>query len=219
MSSTGGQGQGQSRYLAALWCAAEAGVPLVRARLAGLLGVTSQTVSDAVAALRAAGLVEVDGRELRLTPEGTEMAATIVRRTRLVERLLIDELRLRWADAAAEVVAWERAMSAQAVEALAERLGRPTTCPHGNPIPDGGGPVDAGRRLAELEAGAEFEVLRVPELIEPPGAMLEFLQSSGVVPGARGRVTSRAGDGTVVVGLEGGSVALGADTAAHVRVA
>ena len=67
-------------------------------------------------------------------------------------------------------------------------LDDPNTCPHGNPIPgtDYVAPADA-MPLAEVGASGAFTVERIPEELEFEPGQLEFLEHSGLMPGARGR--------------------------------
>lgn len=210
---------GHGRYLVALWGYAELGHHPAQVELAGKLGVTTQSVNQAVTELRVAGAVADDRRRpIRLTALGTALARDAARRARLVEWLLADALRFGWADIADEAPAWARTLSPHALDRLDEQLGHPAACPHGNPIPRAGPPQLDGRPLTDVEAGTAFTVLCVPELVGSP-AMLQFLQDSAATPGAHGHVCDHGPGGTCVVHLPAGPVALAADTARWLHVA
>jgi DtxR family transcriptional regulator, Mn-dependent transcriptional regulator len=94
--------------------------------------------------------------------------------------------------------------------AMLKLLGDPTTCPHGNPIPGSAYHAPVTRPLASLETGSAFTVSRIPEELEFAPGLLEFLEESGIAPGARGTVTASAPDGTRTIEIAGNRVGVGA---------
>jgi DtxR family Mn-dependent transcriptional regulator len=94
-------------------------------------------------------------------------------------------------------------------DALRDLLGDPTTCPHGNPIPGSHYEQPASMALTDLAAGDEFTVLRIPEELEFTPGLLEFLESSSLVPGREGTVTAASPDGTTTVEIGGKYVGIG----------
>src|SRR4029077_20787856 len=74
-------------------------------------------------------------KEIELTAAGMKAAEAIVRRHRIMERWLTDALGLDWVTADEEAARLEHAVSEVVERRLYEALGRPRTCPHGNPIP------------------------------------------------------------------------------------
>src|SRR5919204_87707 len=81
-------------------------------------------------------LVRLNGRkEIALTDAGGSLAAQIVRRHRLIERMLTDLLGYEWWATHEEAERLEHAISPEMERRLIERLGDPETCPHGNPMP------------------------------------------------------------------------------------
>src|SRR5437764_8597659 len=151
-----------SRYLEALydmWAAAE---PLRRARLADWLGVSRPPVAVGLRRMTRDGLVRMNARkEIELTTAGMSAAESIVRRHRIMERWLTDGLGLDWVTADAEAARLEHAVSDVVERRLYEVLGRPATCPHGNPIPGYSEPVAGETRLSSLRAGSRATVTRV----------------------------------------------------------
>jgi DtxR family transcriptional regulator, Mn-dependent transcriptional regulator len=163
------------------------GQPVIAARLAERLGVSAATVSEMVTRLGREGLVSVDGetRQLNLTDRGREAAERTFRRHALSEWLLTEVVGLGWAEADEEAHHLQHALSDRVTDRIDELLGRPPTCPHGNPIPrDGHTPErPAGLPLAEARAGSEVTILRVTEEAEEDARLLTFLQENGVRPG------------------------------------
>src|SRR5436305_14603084 len=123
-------------YLAAIYDLASSGKPVIGARLAKHMGISAPAVTESIQRLSRGGYVKVGpGKALILTPKGREIAEVMARRHRLLERWLTDSLGLNWTDAHEEAHRLEHALSPRVEERLAEMLGMPSTCPHGNPIP------------------------------------------------------------------------------------
>ncbi|MCL6516946.1 MAG: metal-dependent transcriptional regulator [Alicyclobacillus sp.] len=173
-------------YLEGIYVLQSEGVTVLSSVLADYLGVSRPTVSQTVARLTSAGYVRFgEGKEVLLTDRGLELAESIVRRHRLLERWLTDELGLDWADAHVEAGRLEHAVSPLVEARLMERLGRPTTCPHGNIIPGTNAQLPPSRPLTEVEGPAEVTVVRILEQAEEDLDLLRFLHRAGLVPGAR----------------------------------
>jgi DtxR family Mn-dependent transcriptional regulator len=131
------------------------------------------------------GLINVNHqKEVTLTDAGQSMAETMVRRHRLAERLLIDILGLDWADVHEEAHRFEHAISPRVEERILAVLGRPTTCPHGSPIPGTGAIVSGDAvRLEDVEAGQHVVIHRISEDAENDRELLGFFERSGLLPG------------------------------------
>ncbi len=201
-------GTGFAAYCEAIYELAEDDLDVIQARIADRLGVSRPAVSEMVRRMAADGLVTVDGK-IRLTPAGIALAERIVRRHRLAERFLTDVLGLAWAEAHHQAGRWEHVID-ETVEAAMDRvLGRPTTCPHGNPIPGSDYRESPAVPLADLEVGADFTVRRIPEELEFAPGVLEFLEDNTVQPGRSGRLTATSPDGSVTVRIEDRVVGLG----------
>lgn len=163
------------------------GQPVIAARLAERLGVSAATVSEMVTRLVREGLLVVDreSRQLTLTDAGRSAAERTFRRHALSEWLLTEVIGLGWAEADEEAHHLQHALSDRVTDKIDELLGRPPTCPHGNPIPRGGHTPErpAGRRLSEAQQGTDVTILRVTEEAEEDARLLTFLQENGVRPG------------------------------------
>ena len=130
-------------------------------------------------------MVRIDPRkEIVLTEAGRVVAESIVRRHRIMERWLTDSLGLDWVQADEEAARLEHAVSELVEERLYEALNRPTTCPHGNPIPGHAEPRADERRLSSLDSGAQASVTRISEVAEREAPLLlGYLLERGLVPG------------------------------------
>jgi DtxR family Mn-dependent transcriptional regulator len=205
-------------YCEAIFELREDAIDVVQARLAERLRVSRPAVSEMVGRLRAAGMVNVDDRSVRLTPNGAALAEQVVRRHRLAERFLTDVLELPWAEAHEEAGRWEHVLSPRVEAALDRYLHHPTTCPHGNPIPGSGHVAGDTAVVADLATGDSFTVVRIPEELEWTDGMLEYLEHAALEPGRHGEVVSVSPDGTVTVRGPHGMVGLSAFVARRIIV-
>lgn len=174
-----------SRYLEAIYYMWSEGEPVRSARLADWLGVSRPTVTVALRRMTRDGMVRISSRkEIELTEWGKEAAAAIVRRHRIVERWLTDQLGLDWVTADEEAARLEHAVSEVVERRLYDVIGRPASCPHGNPIP---GHSEADRtevRMADLGPGATAVVSRISEVAEREApALLRYLEERRLMPG------------------------------------
>jgi DtxR family Mn-dependent transcriptional regulator len=173
-----------SRYLEAIYYMWAEKEPLRSARLADWLGVSRPTVAVGLRRMTRDGLVRMNGRkEIELTARGKREAESIVRRHRIMERWLTDGLGLDWVTADAEAARLEHAVSDLVERRLYEVLGRPATCPHGNPIP---GYSEASKneiRLSSLKAGDRARLTRVSEVAEREAPrLLAYLHDRNLTP-------------------------------------
>ena len=206
-------------YLEAIWELEEEGVQVIQARLVEHLGHSAPSVSEMVKRLRADGYINVRGRDITLTPKGRTRAVSVVRKHRLAERLLTDVIGLPWHKTHMEACRWEHVISDEVEERLVTLLGNPPTCPHGNPIPGAGGPHRDLVALAESEPGDRVRLERVTEQVEVDLPALVYLDDNGFVPGTNAEVRAKAPDGTVVLDLDEGTIALGPTLASQLYVA
>ena len=113
-----------------------------RARPCGRAGSPSGRASSAPTVSATLQRLQRDGwitmakdRSVTTTPKGEELAATVVRHHRLLERWLTDTLGLDWASADEEAQRLAPGLTDEVADRLAAHLGDPSTCPHGNVIP------------------------------------------------------------------------------------
>ncbi len=176
-----------AHYLEAIYYIRAEGEPVRSARLADWLSVSRPTVTVALRRMTRDGMVRLNAhKEIELTARGDGAAAAIVRRHRIMERWLTDVLGLDWVTADTEAERLEHAVSEVVEETLYRRLGRPKTCPHGNPIP-GHSTMRANElRLSALRPGETGTITRISEVAQreaPP--LLQYLHERGLHPGTR----------------------------------
>lgn len=178
-------------YLLSLYLIREEGLRATIAQLADQirhlpptegLGSTLPTVAGMLRRMVREHLVTLNSKkEIELTPRGLALAEDMVRRHRLAERMVVDLLGLELHLAHIEAHRLEHAISPEMEKKLAERLGNPTTCPFGRPIPGSGYVAPPGETLTldRASPGVTYQVARVPE--EDPD-LLRFLIEYGVLP-------------------------------------
>src|SRR5579859_3256266 len=196
-------------YLEAMLEVAEEGAEVIQARLVERLGHSAPSVSETVKRLIDEGFVERSGRTLVLTARGKRRAEGVVRKHRLAELLLTEVIGLPWHKAHLEAGRWEHVISDEVEERLIVLLGNPLTCPHGNPIPGAGAPRRDLTMLEDAETGQKLRLERISEAVELDNSALVYLDQHGFRPGADAVVKDRAPDGTLVLEVDGRTVAIG----------
>jgi DtxR family Mn-dependent transcriptional regulator len=208
-------------YLAAVYDLGGSGKPVIGARLAKHMNISAPAVTEAIQRMSRGGYVKVGpSKRLTLTTKGREIAEVMARRHRLLERWLTDILGLNWTDAHEEAHRLEHALSPRVEERLAELLGMPSTCPHGNPIP--GMPTPPRVKpfpLAHAREGSTVVVERITEEAEADKKLLEHLWRNDVRPGRRLTILEVAPwAGTITASGDGQTIALGLPAAAKIWV-
>jgi DtxR family Mn-dependent transcriptional regulator len=173
-------------YLESIYNMRDEGKQVIAARLSERLGVKPPTVSQTLRRMERDGLVKMNGNEIAFTKTGQEVAEAAIRRHRLVERFMTDFLGIGWAVAHTEAEKLQHAISDLIEQKMAEALGHPQACPHGNPIPGAQStrlPPDA-LTLDATTAGQRVTILRITEEGERDPRLLDHLQKHRLVPGA-----------------------------------
>lgn len=84
----------------------------------------------------------------RLTQEGKKIALSIIRRHRLWEYFLAQKLKFNWNEVHEVAEQLEHVSSKKLIDKLDEYLDHPKFDPHGDPIPDTNGKMEASRQLS-----------------------------------------------------------------------
>ena len=178
-------------YIRVIYGLVERGEPVTNTTLAGRLEVSPSSASGMVTKLSQQGLVEhVPYRGIELTPAGRLLARGVLRRHRLIETWLVQELGYTWDEVHAEADALEHAVSDRLVERISAKLGNPVRDPHGDPIPAADGSVEEmpTRLLDEMEPGAVGQIVRVWDT-DPD--LLRYLSDHAIGLGERIEVVER----------------------------
>ena len=185
-------------------------------QLASALGVAPGTATTMVKTLAESGLVEYEPYNgVCLTDAGSKLAATVLRRHRLVELFLVQVMGMRWDEVHDDAEHLEHVVSDRLIERMDEMLGHPETDPHGDPIP---GPEGTFRErhletLLSCPIGQRVVVARVTD---QDASFLRFVERHGLKPGEQVEVESRdeaadavrlrgRGDAVVTIGTRAAS--------------
>ncbi|WP_308119190.1 metal-dependent transcriptional regulator [Rhodococcus sp. BP-332] len=168
-------------YLKVIWTASEySDEPVSTKMLASRMCVSPSTVSEAVRKLADQGLVDhARYGSITLTEAGRRAAIGMVRRHRLIETWLVEEMGYGWDEVHDEAEVLEHAVSDLLVERIDAKLGRPSRDPHGDPIPtiDGTIPAPPAIPLSDFVAGQKGHVTRISDS-DPD--MLRYFDSIGI---------------------------------------
>lgn len=170
--------------------------------LADALNVSAPAVTDMAQRLVEEGTVDyLKYRGVLLTDEGERVALRILRRHRLIETYLVQDLGYQLHEIHDEAEALEHTVSDRFVEAIARKLGEPSYDPHGDPIPNLDG-IMQERQLQPLSTLRLNASARIRRFIMEDPAMLQSTQERGLVMGASLEVVERDPfDGPVMVRL------------------
>lgn len=188
--------------------------------LAKELNVTLGTITNTIEKMEKQKLItHKPYKGVKLTKKGRKIALDVIRRHRLSERLLTDILRLEWSKVHDAACKLEHAIADKdVIKPLEEALGKPKTCPHGNPIPLESGKIieEKCELLADLGRGEEGMIVKVTD--ERP-ELLQYLSTLGLMPGANVRIEEKAPfNGPIMVKVMGGSYALGRNVASVIWI-
>jgi DtxR family Mn-dependent transcriptional regulator len=147
-----------------------------------VLGATLPSVGAMLRRMVRDGLVETTrSKDVVLTQPGLTAAESMVRRHRLAKRMVVDLLGVPPHMAHAEAHRLEHAISPYLADKIDERLGHPTTCPFGHPIPGSGyTPRGDAAPLSQMAPGATAVVDRVPDQDQE---LLQYFVENGLMPG------------------------------------
>ncbi|MDQ3570356.1 MAG: metal-dependent transcriptional regulator [Actinomycetota bacterium] len=186
--------------------------------LAHALGVSPGTTTATIKRLADRGLVEHKPyRGVLLTRDGRRAAVAAIRRHRIAERFLSDMLGYPWSEADRLATTFEHELPQEVEERLYVALHRPTTCPHGFPIPE---PAEADipdmPPLYDLQPG-DVAVVAVPGATDDE--VVAFLDTLGLRPGVRVQVKEKHPfDGPLVLVVDGHQRTVGEKVARQVHV-
>lgn len=189
-------------------------------QLASALGVAPGTATTMVKALAESGLVEYEPYNgVRLTEAGTRLAATVLRRHRLVELFLVQVIGMRWDEVHDDAEHLEHVVSDRLIDRIDEMLGHPETDPHGDPIPGKEGTIRE-RHFETLLSCPLATRLVVARVTDQDPVFLRFVERHGLKPGEVIEVAVRdeAADAVQLRGRDNASITIGTRAASKLLV-
>jgi DtxR family Mn-dependent transcriptional regulator len=204
--------------LKAMYRLTKAGADAHTGHLAEALGVSPGTVTATVKRLADRGVVDHKPyRGVELTAVGRRAAVAAIRRHRIVERFLADMLGYAWNEADRLAGSFEHDLPQEVEDRLFVALDRPSTCPHGFPVPEPE-TVDIPEMppLYALEPG-DVAMVAVPGSTDPD--VVAFLDTLGLRPGVRVEVREKHPfDGPLVLRVDGHDRTVGERVAQQIYV-
>ena len=181
----------KENYVKAIAEAQAEGETVKAVTLSRWLNVSAPAVTMAIKRLKRDGLIRVAGEgQITLTGAGCEIAARLLNRHHLIERMLAEIFGLEWYKVHDEAEQMEHAVSADFERKLIEKLGTGGVCPHGNMVGLDSPRERRGRGLKPLEEAGARERLSIASVFERDRRLLEFLDSQGIRPGITVEVLS-----------------------------
>jgi DtxR family Mn-dependent transcriptional regulator len=183
----------EENYLKAIYKLAEAepGQDVSTNRIAAALTTRAASVTDMLRRLAEKKLLRYEKyRGVQLTAEGRRLALLTVRKHRLWEVFLVQQLGFNWDEVHEVAEELEHVQSPLLMQRLDEFLGFPTFDPHGDPIPAEDGAVrrPTHRLLADLEVGDRGTLAAVKDTSAP---FLQYLDKVGLALGAQLKVLDK----------------------------
>ena len=120
-------------YLKAMWLIKENGSPIRVSKVANLLRIRQPSVVQMMKKISGMGYVRYNKMDIDLTEEGERIGAGIVRKSRLLEYLMVNHLKME--PDGETVCGMEHHMSDEFTDSLSLILGNPKKSPSGKIIP------------------------------------------------------------------------------------
>jgi len=159
--------------------------------LKDMLNITAPSVTDMAKRLAEGGLLDyVKYQGVKLTEKGEVMALNLIRRHRLLELYLVQELGYALHEVHDEADKLEHAVSDRFIAAIDTKLGNPEFDPHGDPIPTEDGTIKR-RELCPLSELPLATPARVSQLIANDSDMLQHTLDRGFALHTEVEVTAR----------------------------
>ena len=188
---TSGSSQSVEDFLKAIYTLQRDRVRVSTNALADMLNITAPAVTDMAQRLVDEGTVDyLKYRGVRLTDDGELVALKMLRRHRLIELYLVQDLGYQLHEVHDEAEALEHTVSDRFVEAIAVKLGDPKYDPHGDPIPNIEG-IMPERDLQPLSKLALHTPARIRRFMIDNPQMLQYTQERGLVMGKALEVIAR----------------------------
>lgn len=208
----------EEEYLEAVFTlAGRDGESVTVSGLAKHLRIKAPSVVQMLEKLKSKGLI-IYGRHTgaKLTERGRELAAKIVRRHKLAERLLVDVFGQDLYKVHDDACKLEHVIDDELAEKIEKRLGKPSTCPHGSPIPASNGSLPRNDRigLVDIGEGQECTITTIPEERE----VVQRLLSLNMLPKSKITVVEKLPRGAVLVQCGDTQVALSRGVASQILV-
>lgn len=194
----------EENYLKAIYHLSEAGSKSVSTNeIAEAMQTKAASVTDMIKKLSVKELIKHERYYgVNITPKGKAQALQVIRKHRLWETFLVRKLGFQWDEVHEVAEQLEHIQSSRLIDKLDEYLGFPKVDPHGDPIPDQHGKINALPQVAldQMKPGAKGTISSVKDT-DPE--LLKYLDRIGATPGKKLQIVSRESyDGSIEVIIE-----------------
>jgi DtxR family Mn-dependent transcriptional regulator len=170
-------------YLKALFALANEAGEVGISDLSDHLAVSKPSVNSMAKALQQDGFLKYEKyKPLKLTAKGKKVAALVVRKHRLTEMFLVEQMGFGWDEVHDIAEQVEHVKAPAFFDRMDELVGFPTVDPHGSPIPDAQGNV-LEIDCVKLSECAVGEKVSLVGLSQSSKSLLSFLDSHGIALG------------------------------------
>ena len=188
--------------------------------IAQRLSTKASSVTDMLKKMAEKGLLKHQPYHgVKLTAKGRGHALQLVRRHRLWETFLVQQLGFGWDEVHEVAEQLEHVASTKLIDRLDDHLGNPGFDPHGDPIPDRQGRIRTRNteRLSMCRAGSTVRIAAVSETTD---GLLRLLDSKGLRIGSQLTVLEvHAFDGSLDIKPKNGAAfSLSQDVCHHLQV-
>lgn len=119
-------------------------------------------------------------RGVSLTKKGRQQAVSLLRKHRLWETFMVNNLGFKWDEVHEVAEQLEHVESADLVEKLDAYLGYPSFDPHGDPIPDSDGNISDRRKLVQVHLLTTGDQATVQGVLGSSDTFLKHLGEMGI---------------------------------------
>ena len=153
--------------------------------LADHLKTKPASITDMLKKLQSKSLVQYNRyKGFKLSRDGSKAALIIIRRHRLWEVFLVDQLRFSWEEVHEVAEELEHVRSKKLIDKLDAFLGHPKFDPHGDPIPDNNGKLSARQQLPLSELPLNKQAV-ITSVQNQSSELLSSLTSQNMMIGTR----------------------------------
>ncbi len=149
------------------------------------------SVTDMLKKLQTKNLVNYNPyKSFRLSRDGNKAALNIIRRHRLWESFLVNQLQFTWEEIHEVAEQLEHVTSRKLVDKLDAFLGYPKFDPHGDPIPDSNGKINQQNQMPLFNL--PLNTLAVITSVQNQSSdLLSFLSNKGIAIGTKLEIKQR----------------------------
>jgi DtxR family Mn-dependent transcriptional regulator len=175
----------EENYIKSIYHLQQANESVSTNALADHLKAKPASITDMLKKLQAKGLLNYNPyKAFKLSREGNKAALMIIRRHRLWEYFLVDQLQFSWEEVHEVAEELEHVRSKKLVDKLDAFLDFPKFDPHGDPIPDANGKISIVQQLPLSDLPLNKPAV-ITSVQNQSSELLSFLSSRNIVIGTK----------------------------------